>query len=84
MPFGLENGFNGVLRHWGHDYRNKKVERCTLEGLRVDFTKHTNLSLNLKIGYVRVLTRQKHEYEGPQVNFSKQKNICPLNLKLAV
>ena len=39
LPFDLEIEFNGGLRHAEHEYRNRKILRCTLERLRVDFQK---------------------------------------------
>ena len=52
MYFELEIGFNGVL-----DIDNTNIaiknKRRTLEGLRVDFSKITNLSIYLENGYVR-------------------------------
>ena len=60
--FDLEIGFDEIFRHKEHEYRNKQIVRCILEGLRVDVLKKYKFVQNLEIGYIGLIRRQKYEY----------------------
>ena len=59
LKFGKKGGF----RHKEHEYRDNDRTMYSSGSTRQFYKKNTNLSSNLKTGYVGVFRRQKHTYD---------------------